>query len=263
MDRDKDYLEVLLSPLRITAEYRPKLGQGTKKDISAEEFSRIYSQDAFYRWLGLDSQEVYVAHRVAGGITSLYRQIGIGCERLVCRIFQDVLGLSQADLKWSYEIDEGNRQRTIYLDACIPVRSVVDHAAKSRLNRWIKEQRQLNSVQIEPLGIVFEIRQGYKSKDSKRQNADLLSASRAYQSGYLPCMLVLSRQIDSDVEARYRNAGWIVLTGDLAQNEHRSTYAFLKETIGYDLAAFLERNQQTIRERVAEVLQYLLSTEES
>lgn len=263
MDKDREYLEELLSPLRITLNYRPKLGSGSHNGISPDEFRQIYSTDAFYHWLGLDLPEIYVAHRVAGGITSLYRQIGIGCERLIRKIFQDVLRLSESDLSWNYAISERGKQRTIHLDARIPLSSLADVATKQRLTNWVEAQCERMSVPREPSGIVFEVRQGYKSKDSKRQNADLLSASRAYQSGYLPCMLVLSQQIDMDIKTRYQNAGWIVLTGDLVQDENHSTYAFMKRVVGYDLAAFLERNHQSLREQVYQLVRLLLRVEES
>jgi hypothetical protein len=35
-------------------------------------------------------------------------------------------------------------------------------------------------------GPVFEVRQGYKSKDSKRQNADVGNAANAYANSCLP-----------------------------------------------------------------------------
>lgn len=57
-------------------------------------------------------------------------------------------------------------------------------------------------------GTVFEVRQGYKSKDSKRQNADIANASTAYTRAYLPCVAVLSTQIDGDIVIRYRNERW-------------------------------------------------------
>lgn len=45
-------------------------------------------------------------------------------------------------------------------------------------------------------GAVFEVRQGYKSKDAKRQNADIANAAAAYTQAYLPCVVMLSSQID-------------------------------------------------------------------
>lgn len=260
--KEMEYLEVLLNPLRATMNYRPKLGQGSQKAVSAEEFQTIYQADAFYRWLGLDLPDVYVAHRVAGGITSLYRQLGIGCERLVRRIFRDTLGLTEEDLRWSYTVQESGQSRRILLDARIPLSRVADAEAQKRLEDWVERQRQIHSISADMEGIVFEIRQGYKSKDSKRQHADLLSGSRAYQSKLLPCMLVLSQQIDSDVNQQYQNAGWVVLVGGLEPDATRFTYAFLREVIGYDLADFLERHQEQIRARVQAVIQSLLRTGE-
>lgn len=47
---------------------------------------------------------MYTAHKASGGMTSVYRQIGIGCEKLFRTILQDCLGLSVEDSSWSYEV---------------------------------------------------------------------------------------------------------------------------------------------------------------
>ena len=60
-------------------------------------------------------------------------------------------------------------------------------------------------VQSEIHGTVFEVRQGYKSKDSKRQNADLANAAAAYTQLYLPVLVVMSLQFDTDLRSRYRS----------------------------------------------------------
>lgn len=259
---DREYLRALLSPLEATKSYRPKLGQGGQRAVSAAEFQKIFGEDPFYQWMGLDLPEVYIAHRVAGGITSLYRQLGIGCERLLRKILRDTLDLSELDLRWGYSVEESGRTRRINLDAHISLAKVANPDVVGRVRNWINAQRQARSIAAELTGVVFEIRQGYKSKDSKRQNADIISASRAYQNSLLPCMLVLSQQIDSDVRARYHNAGWVILTGSLESEALVSTYAFMKDVIGYDLAAFFERNQEAIRQQVHEVVRMLFQGED-
>jgi len=109
-------------------------------------------------------------------------------------------------------------------------------------------------------GAVFEVRQGYKSKDSKRQNADIANAATAYTQGYLPCAAVLSTQVDKDVLNRYRREKWVVLTGAaIATNDPlTSTYEFMRSVIGYDLAGFFERNSETLRKEIKGVLEALL-----
>jgi hypothetical protein len=87
-------------------------------------------------------------------------------------------------------------------------------------------------------GAVFEVRQGYKSKDSKRQNADVSNAANAYAAQYLPVVALLSSQIDSDVALRYRRARWLLLRGTIDGSAFDSTYVFLREVVGYDLAGF-------------------------
>jgi hypothetical protein len=112
-------------------------------------------------------------------------------------------------------------------------------------------------------GTIFEVRQGYKSKDSKRQNADIANAATAYTKGYLPCVAVLSGQIDTDIIIRYRSEKWSVLTGIVGANDPtRSTYDFMKDIIGYDLASFLDRNKKILREETDLVLRALLAPEE-
>ena len=111
-------------------------------------------------------------------------------------------------------------------------------------------------------GTVFEVRQGYKSKDSKRQNADIANAATAYTSAYLPCAVILSTQIDGDILLRYRAEKWVVLTGIQGANDPLlSTYDFMREVVGYDLAAFFQSNQKTLRTEIDAVLKALLAPE--
>ena len=111
-------------------------------------------------------------------------------------------------------------------------------------------------------GTVFEVRQGYKSKDSKRQNADIANAATAYTKAYLPCAAILSAQIDGDILLRYRMEKWAVVTGLVGLDDPLvSTYDFMREVVGYDLAAFFERNSKVLRTEIDLVLKALLAPE--
>ncbi|MEW6230555.1 MAG: hypothetical protein AB1700_21130, partial [Bacillota bacterium] len=70
---------------------------------------------------------------------------------------------------------------------------------------------------------------------------------------------LLSTQIDSDIAERYRRARWLLLVGKTAGSPWDSTYVFMRDVIGYDLAAFFERNAAALRAAVDEVLRSLLS----
>jgi hypothetical protein len=110
------------------------------------------------------------------------------------------------------------------------------------------------------IGTVFEVRQGYKSKDSKRQNADIANAATAYTNAYMPCAVIFSQQIDEDILLRYRHEKWIVLTGvEGLNNPLVSTYDFMRDIIGYDLALFFKRNSKKIKSEINEVLKTLLT----
>lgn len=94
-------------------------------------------------------------------------------------------------------------QRTLSLDARIDIADLGDPNLARRLGEWLERYRVKLDVQTEVRGAVFEVRQGYKSKDSKRQNADLASAATAYTQRYLPILAVMSTQLDLDLRYRY------------------------------------------------------------
>ncbi len=227
---DERYLKILVSPIRVCRAYKPKMGQRDKAGVDVKEFQRLYQSDPFYHWFGLDNPLMYAAHKAAGGMTSIYRQIGIGVERLFRQVLRDNLGLKTEQAEWSYTLTGANQKlRKLSLDARIDISDVADEAAKGRIAAWLNEacqrldveQRVAKSLQ----GAVFEVRQGYKSKDSKRQNADLANAATAYTQAYLPCVVVLSNQIDSDIVTRYRAERWGILTGEESASTLTSTYA--------------------------------------
>lgn len=259
---DETYSRILISAIRVCKQYKPRFGS-QKRGITLEEFNALYGKDPFYSWMGLNSPLLYAAHKTAGGMTSIYRQIGIGCQQLFQRILMDYVGLTKDEAIWSYKVQKSDGAfRTLYLDGRIPLASVNDNKKKEVIQKWLLEAGQRANVQQSILsvlrGIVFEVRQGYKSKDSKRQNADIANAGSAYAEGYLPVTLLLSNQIDADVADRYRAQRWVILRGALTDSPFASTYAFSKQIIGYDFAGFFERNSSRFKKEVENVLAVLL-----
>ncbi|MGH7097631.1 MAG: hypothetical protein ACREE4_08235 [Stellaceae bacterium] len=265
---DAEYLTTILTPIYVCARYRPKFGQGAKGEgLTLAQFRQLYQSDPFYNWFGLDNPLMYAAHKAAGGMTSVYRQIGIGCEALFRMLLQDNLGLSADDVRWSYRVPlPDGRTRVLKLDGRVPLDKIKDREARERFHGWMAKaalsvgvtQRIIDTL----TGTIFEVRQGYKSKDSKRQNADIANAATAYTSAYLPCAVILSAQIDGDILFRYRQERWSIVTGIVGANDPlTSTYDFVKDVIGYDLAAFFQRNSETLRAEIDKVLQALLAPE--
>lgn len=264
IDLDEKYLNIILQRIEICKAYKPKFGQG--KSVSLEEFEVIYRNDAFYSWFGLNDPLIYAAHKAAGGITSLYRQIGLGCETVFREVIREQLGLTLEQARWSYKIKSTtDKERTLYLDARIETNDITDIERREKFHLWFKNAATF--MNLEPniaqalKGAVFEVRQGYKSKDSKRQNADIGNAGNAYANGYLPIVAVLSSQIDNDIVVRYRNAGWLLLLGNLDPSPNNSVYSFCKDVLDYNLAAFFKRNSETLKTNVTEIMQALLSPE--
>ncbi len=260
---DAKYLRIILECLHVCQRYRPKFGKGGRDGLSLQQFQDIYARDAFYSWFGLDSPLIYAAHRAAGGITSVYRQIGTACDRLFRQLIQDNFALSDEQVRWSYQVPQkGKRARTLSLDARIPLSDLQAPAAADGVTNWILDAAKAVRVPGKTAralqGIVFEVRQGYKSKDSKRQNADISSAANAYANLYLPCLAMFSTQLDSDLQERYARAQWVILRGTVDGAPTESTYAFAQEILGYDLAGFFQRNSASIRREIQSVVKSLL-----
>jgi hypothetical protein len=189
-ENDEHYYDVFITPVRKCADYLPTMGGSQKVDFTT--FQAVYADDPFYHWVGLDTAAVYAAHRTAGGMTSIYRQIGIGSERLLREIIKDELGLTPSEVVWRYEqivqTSSGIKTKTLTLDGRIDIDNVTDRAKQTRVSDWILQQQDMLSVTIPIKGAVFEVRQGYKSADSKRQNADIENATQALARGYLPVL---------------------------------------------------------------------------
>ncbi len=262
--RESEYLSLLIDSIRVCADYKPKLGQGPLVGYNLQEFQELYGKDPFYHWLGLDNPLMYAAHKAAGGMASIYRQIGIGCENLFRRVLKDQLNLTDTDVTWSYTVRKSRgKTRVLSLDGRIPLDKVTDKESKERVTNWIRACGQMLEVSDRVIssleGAVFEVRQGYKSKDSKRQNADIANATTTYTKGYLPCVAILSQQIDGDVSLRYRNEKWVLLTGNILEKSPQiSVYSFMQQIIGFDLADFLNRNSLVLKKEVDVVLTNLL-----
>ncbi len=206
---------------------------------------------------------MYAAHKAAGGMTSVYRQIGKGCENLFRQIIID-----QAQYKdsryalWSYIAKTKNdKNKTLSLDARLELNEIRNVGVKAKVIQWIADYSNSLSVPTPSKGVVFEVRQGYKSKDSKRQNADIHNIAVAWANGYLPVFAIFSSQIDTDLVLRYRNSRGGIIIGVTSGSSQISLFVFSKEVLGYDLGDFFYRNSEVIKSEVYSTLEVLLRAE--
>lgn len=259
--QDARYRECLLSPIRSSANYAPKFGG--KKGLDLQGFLTLYGADPLYHWMGFDNPMLFTAHRAAGGMTSIYRQLGIGVEHLFRRILMDTYALSEQEANWYYDyIKDNGKVAKRNLDGRLDFNLIRKQGNDSatRVVDWVNQAKSILGININLVGVVFEVREGYKSKDSKRQNADLDNLSRALKNGYLMTTCLMSNQMDMQVKNRYQNNGMCVLSGNIDSSDpHESTYAFFNQVVGYDLVAFFERNAPILRKETSNVLQTLLS----
>lgn len=135
--REKDYVEIIMAALEVSRAYRPRFGHGA--GVTLAEFQSLYRSDPFYSWFGMDSPLLYAAHRAAGGMTSVYRQIGMGCQRLIQRILMDSLGLTEEQSTWSYRVAKrGGKERILSLDCRIPTEHVRGECART-ITPWLQQ----------------------------------------------------------------------------------------------------------------------------
>jgi hypothetical protein len=260
---DEKYLELLLAPIRECAKYHPAFGRDSEEGVTLEQFKTFYSADPLYHWIGLDSELMYAAHKAAGGMTSIYRQLGIGCERLLREIIKDQFGITEDEASWSYKYEkEDGKTGTHTLDVLVDANHLRNRTQQKGVLEWLKRAAASLKLPAERSaalrGAVFEIRQGYKSADSKRQNADLRFGLRAYNENYLPVICIVSTQASQTVCRRYSNSQLLVLVGNF-EEDIASTFAFFQAVVGYDLPGFFRRNSERLRDEFNEVLKGLLT----
>lgn len=262
MNNEATYIKRFLDPLKVCKNYKPKMGLGNKNTcLNLQQFLDIYGADPFYSWIGLDSELMYAAHKAAGGMTSIYRQIGVGCEKLFREIIIDCAGYTdRSSADWSYTTQtKAAKDKTLSLDGRLLVSDIRNNAVKRNVEKWIQSYCKTLNAQLPKYGAVFEVRQGYKSKDSKRQNGDIDNIAVAWANGYLPVFAIFSSQIDGDLVLRYRNASGGILVGTTRGTSETSLFVFCNEVLGYDLANFFKRNSNKIKEEVLGTLEALLT----
>ncbi|QLE54916.1 hypothetical protein [Nostoc sp. TCL26-01] len=256
------YLKRFLDPIKVCRRYKPKFGLGNKEEgLNLESFLSLYGADPFYSWIGLDSDLMYAAHKAAGGMTSVYRQVGKGCENLFRQIVIDSAGYEDPrNATWSYIAKTKNdKDKTLSLDARLELSAIQNLEVKERVIQWIINYSTFLMVPTPKNGAVFEVRQGYKSKDSKRQNADIDNIAVAWANGYLPIFAIFSSQIDADLVLRYRNSRGGIIIGTTSGTTQTSLFVFCQEVLGYDLAGFFRSHSEQIKSEVYETLAALLS----
>jgi hypothetical protein len=256
------YLKRFLDPIKVCRRYKPKFGLGNREEgLNLDGFLSLYGADPFYSWIGLNSDLMYAAHKAAGGMTSVYRQLGKGCENLFRQIVVDCAAYEDPrNATWSYIAKTKNdKDKTLSLDARLELDAIENSDVKARVVQWMADYSTSLMVPYPARGAVFEVQQGYKSKDSKRQNADIDNIAVAWANGYLPVFAIFSSQIDADLVLRYRNSRGGIIIGTTSGTNQTSLFVFCREVLGYDLADFFRRNSEQIRSEVYVTLEALLS----
>ena len=161
--------------------------------------------------------------------------------------------------EWSYITKtKAGKDKVLSLDGRLEIKDIRNIEVKKRAQDWIAGYANIIGIDHTDLkGAVFEVRQGYKSKDSKRQNGDIDNATVAYAYNYLPVFTIFSGQIDNDIVLRYTNNRCAIIIGTRDPSPYVSLYAFCKNVLGYDLANFFQRNSPLLRKEMGMILEKL------
>lgn len=259
VERDERYLGYLIGSIRAAARKPPQFGTG--RDVSLDEFRNLYGADAFYAWIGFDSELLYTAHRAGAAMTSLYRKLGDGCQEVWRAIIRDQFGVADIDATWEYTVPTTRGDRRRALDGRI---DILDFPSSDALQHfrddWLPAAKEKLGATINPRGVVFEVRQGYKSQDAKRAGGDVDNAGRIALESSLPSLVVFSNQIPDQIVRRYAAAGWLILRGAVVDDPLSSTFAFARDVMGFDLADLLTRNSDRLRRETEAILSGVLRT---
>jgi hypothetical protein len=94
----------------------------------------------------------------------------------------DSFSLSEQNANWYYGyIKDNGKVAQRKLDGRLDFNLIrkPENTNAERVVDWVEQAKSKLGITINLTGVVFEVREGYKSKDSKRQNADLDNLSRA------------------------------------------------------------------------------------
>ena len=73
--------------------------------------------------------------------------------------------------------------------------------------------------------------------------------------------MVMSAQIDESIVTRYSDEKWLILLGCTGNSPYTSIYSFFREIIGFDLAGFMDRNQNYFQREINSILNRLMRAE--
>jgi hypothetical protein len=101
-------------------------------------------------------------------MTSIYRQVGISCEHLFRQILIDTAEYENDKMaSWSYSAKtKSGKEKKLSLDGRLGFSDIKNEGLLNRSQKWLGAYCKQIKARSPKNGIVFEVRQGYKSKDT-------------------------------------------------------------------------------------------------
>lgn len=208
--------------------------QATYEGAEPKLIEQSLRDDALYGVIFEDIAHKYAFTALGGRlITSLHRNFGDIIEMSVREIFKVKFDLDGALAQMSLTLKSVEKRSTRTSDATIPFDALEAHE-RSQIQSLHKHLLNANHGDANKLkGISYEIRQCYKSNDSKRRTADIDMADLLLANKQLPVMLIFCSSSSPSIITDYRRLSkWIILEGNEA-------FDYVAKLTGFNFKTYL------------------------
>jgi len=209
-----------------------------------------FQRDPVWSHFGFDNEEFLRLRNIGNYYTSIFRKIGDMYEKFVRAVVMYCLGLSENQIRYSFDIDIDGRLQTRSLDVSIDSNTITDTllalTVRQEFARIAQELDPTSSQPFSSIG-VMEVRSCYMIGDSKRIQADESAAVYARTARLLPILMVFCSTSLPSPLIRLRRSWYVV--------EGRKAYDLLQQLTGFDLYGFLAANRSTLRKEVGKVIE--------
>ncbi len=228
-----------------------------KLSMIAESYAEVAPQkivdeickDALYGLL-FKNISVFYAQSVLGGriTTSLHRNFGDIIEVSVREIFKHAYSLDDGLARSSFSIQSIEKRSTRTTDVSIPFEALTNAQEKSLRAYHVKlcgkHTPALLAQHGACRGLGYEVRQCYKSNDSKRRTADIDMSDLLFQNKIIPMMLIFCSSSSPSIIRDYRRLSkWMIVEGDDA-------FDYVREISGFDFRGYLDTKISQVSPRL-------------
>lgn len=246
--------KALLSTLDRIIETKVEMIRQTYSEVAPKEVEKEIKSDALYGLLFRDISEFYVQSVLGGRITtSLHRNFGDIVEMSVREIFKSAFDLDDQLAQSSFTLKSIEKRSTRTTDVTLPY-TALEEKTVGRLRAFHEQLCKRHRRDVEGLhatckGVGYEVRQCYKSNDSKRRTADIDMSHLLANKGLAPVMLIFCSSSSASIIQDYnRLSKWLILEGTAA-------FEYVNDVTGFNYRAYLDSKIEKLAPQLRSLFQ--------